>query len=287
MPNQANFRSDITTTTDPRFTASRIVKVPSELILYEETPASFAFDNDDNIEVHFYSIATNELILSTVINLEDAIIKSHVVGYTDNSYKNYIRIDFTKLFLDKDLILIPGDYRVVLNFFSNEIGSYSTKKLTINKISETRTEVELVFNDTVDEISRQENLTLVTEFVEKSFNKTDAVGVAEKIFKSGVESQDSTEGLTATNIETNIEIPDIGQTYENTLARIDRVGLRQIFDTQLNDFLLELFKYVREEIVINGDERIQEDEYQEIIRKVVLEKITNFRQTVDSRVIVS
>jgi len=287
MPNQANFRSDITTIIDPRFTASRIVKVPSELILYEETPASFAFDKDDNIEVHFYSVVTNELILSTIINLEDAIVKSHIVGYKDNSYKNYIRIDFTKLFIDKDLILIPGDYRVVLNFFSNEIGTYNNKKLTLNRISETRTEVELVFNDTVDDISRQENLTLLREFVEKSFNKTDAVGVAEKIFKSGVELNDSTEGLTAANIENNIEIADIGQTYENTLARIDRIGLREIFDTQLNDFLLELFKYVREEIVINGDERIQEDEYQEIIRKVILEKITNLRQTVDSRVIVS
>lgn len=287
MPNQANFRSDITTIIDPRFTASRIVKVPSELILYEETPASFAFDKDDNIEVHFYSVVTNELILSTIINLEDAIVKSHIVGYKDNSYKNYIRIDFTKLFIDKDLILIPGDYRVVLNFFSNEIGTYNNKKLTLNRISETRTEVELVFNDTVDDISRQENLTLLREFVEKSFNKTDAVGAAEKIFKSGVELNDSTEGLTAANIENNIEIADIGQTYENTLARIDRIGLREIFDTQLNDFLLELFKYVREEIVINGDERIQEDEYQEIIRKVILEKITNLRQTVDSRVIVS
>jgi hypothetical protein len=287
MPNQANFRSNITNITDPRFTASRIVKVPSELILYEETPASFAFDKDDNIEVHFYSVTTNELILSTVINLQDAIVKSHIVAYKDNSYKNYIRIDFTKLFLDKDLILIPGDYRMVLNFFSNEIGSYYNKKLTINRISDTRTEVELVFNDTIDEVSRQENLELVREFVEKSFNKTDAVGAAEKIFKSGVESNDSTEGLTAINIENNIEMPEIGQTYENTLARIDRIGLREIFDTQLNDFLLELFKYVREEIVINGDERIQEDEYQEIIRKVVLEKITNLRQTVDSRIVVS
>ena len=282
MPTQSNFRSDITTTTDIRYNASRIVRVPDELILYEEVPASFAFDRQDNIEIHFYTITTNQLLLSTVITLNDEIIKSHIVSYADNSYKNYIRIDLTKLFEYKNLILIPGDYRMVLNFVSDEIGSYTDRKLTLETISPSRTEVELVFNDTIDEVARQENLTLLREFIEPSFEKTDAVGAAEKIFKSGVELNDNTEGVTADNIIRYINTGS--QTYADTIARIDRLGLRNSFDTQLNDFLLNLFNFIREEIVINGDDRIQEDQFRQIITDMVSMHINNLRQTVDSRI---
>ena len=284
MPNQNNCRTDVTTKTEPRFLASRIINVPDTIILNEEVAGSFAFDKDDNIEIHFYTILENTLILSTVIRAQDDIIKSHIVSYADGTYKNYMRIDFSKLFIDKNLILIPGDYRMVLNFFSDEIGTYNNRKLNIDIISDSRTEVQVSFTDTIDDVSLQENLSLLKEFVEKGFNKPDAVGVAEKTFKSSVELNDRTEGLTAGNIADNIEIPTANQTSENTLDRIDRIGLRQIFDQQLNNFLLELFKIVREEIVINGDDRIQESEFQEAIRSVVAKNIGEMRKVSDTRI---
>jgi hypothetical protein len=287
MPNQANFRSDVTTRTDPRFSASRIVNNPAEIILFEEVPASFAFDAQDNVEIHFYTIPGNQLLLSTTIALNDNIIKSHIVAYDDNSYKNYIRIDFTKLFKDKNLILVPGDYRMVLNFFSDEIGSYTDKRLTIDTISPLRTEVQLTFNNVIDDVTRREDAYLLREFVEPSFNKSDAVGVAQKIFKSGVELNDSTEGVTADNIVANIEIPTINQTYTNTIARIGKLNLRESFDLQVNDFLLQLYTFISEEIVINGDDRIQQDEYEQIIRSVVRNNIGNLQQIMDSRIQVS
>lgn len=286
MPNQNNFRSDITNITDARFTASRIVRFPQESVLLEEVPASFAFDKEDNIEFHFYTIPGNQLLLSTVVTMNDDILKTHIVSYNDGTYKNYIRADFTKLFVDKEILLVPGDYRVVLNLFSDEIGNYNNRKLNLDIISNSRTEVQLSFNDTIDDVFRRENLYLLKEFVEKSFNKTDAVGVAEKIFISGVQLKDSTEGVTATNIVNNIEVNGI-QTGEDTIDRIDRIGLQTVFETQLNDFVQYLFKYIREEIVIKGDDRIQKDEYQTLIRNIVTEKINNLRQTVDSRIVVS
>lgn len=287
MPNQANFRSNITTQTEPRFSASRIVNNPSELILFEEVPASFAFDAQDNIEIHFYTIPGNQLLLSTTAILRDEIIKSHIVAYTDNSYKNYIRIDFTKLFKDKNLILVPGDYRMVLNFFSDEIGSYTDKRLTIDTISPLRTEVQLTFNNVIDEVTRREDAYLLREFVEPSFNKSDAVGVAQKIFESGVKLNDSTEGITADVVVENIEISEINQTYANTVARIDKLNLRESFDIQVNDFLLQLYTFISEEIIINGDDRIQQDEYEQIIRSVIQNNIGNLQQIVDSRIQVS
>lgn len=295
MPNQNNYRTDLTTRPEPRFTTSRIVNVPNDIILNEEVPASFAFDKDDNIEIHFYTVTGNQLILSTVITPNEDIIKSHIVRYRDNSYKNHIRIDFTTLFIEKELTLVPGDYRMVLNFFSDEIGSYRDKKLKIDVISDSRTEVQVSFNNTINDVVKQENLYLLNEFIEKGFNKSDAVGAAEKIFVSGVRRRistedvpveiiDSTEGLTADNIKENIETPAANQTIEDTLNRIERIGLQDIFDEQLNSFLPELYKFVREEIIINGDERIQESEFREIVERVVRDRISRFAQTVDKRI---
>jgi hypothetical protein len=287
MPNQLNYRTDLTPLTDPRFTVSRIVNLNDNFILNEEVPASFAFDKDDEIEVHMYTSIGNQLILSTSIKLSDDIIKNHIVSYADNSYKNYIRVDFTKLFVDKGLILVPGEYRMVLNFFSNEIGAYDNKKLSIDIISDSRTEVQISFTDTIDDIKYQENLYLLKEFVEKGFNKPDAVGVAQKIFASGVELDDSTEGLTAENVESNIDIQEAAQTREDTLDRIELIGLTEIFNTQLNNFLPELYKFVREEIVINGDDRIQEPEFKEFIRSAVEKKIHLLARQMDKRIQVS
>lgn len=295
MPNQNNFRSDVTTKTDANVTylASRIVRIPEEVIFLEEVPASVGYDNEDNIEIHFYSVPSNVRILSTTTNLKNEILKSHIVSFEDGTYKNYIRIDFTKLFEKNSLLLIPGDYRMVLNFFSDEVGSYTNRKLSVTNISETRTEVELSFNDSIDEVSRAENEKLLYEFVEPSFTKPDAVGVAEKIFKSGVELNNPDEGTTSTTVIENIEVPAIintsgnvprEQTFENTIARMERIGLRKIFEQQLNDFITTLFDPVREQLVVNGDERIQEPEFQSFIRQVVGDNITNLRQTVDARI---
>lgn len=298
MPNQDNFRTDLTTKIEPRFTVSRIINVADDFILNEEVPASFAFDKDDNIELHFYTAQTDQLILSTVITPNEDIIKSHVVSYNDNSYKNFIRIDFTSLFIEKQIILVPGEYRMVINFFSDEIGSYEDRKLKIDVISDTRTEVQVSFNNTINDVTQRENLYLLNEFIEKGFNKTDAVGTVEKIFVSGVRARiqnedvpveiiDSTEGLTAENIKENIETQTANQTIETTLNRIQLIGAQEIFDEQLNSFLPELYKFIAEEIIINGDERIQKNEFRELMEATIRNNISKFAQIVDRRIQVS
>jgi hypothetical protein len=286
MPNQNNFRSNVTTTEDIRYTASRIVQIPEESIFLEEIASSFGYDGEDNVEIHFYTIPGNQIILSTVVKINEDILKAHIVSYSDDTYKNYLRVDLTKLFVDKNLVLIPGQYKMVMNFFSDEIGGYTDRRLTIETISPSRTEVELVFNNTVDDIVRNENEYFLKEFVDPSVTKTDAVGVAEKIFFSGVALDNADEGMTANVVVGNIEVNDI-QVTDDTIGRVDRLNLRNVFDAQLDDFLQDLFKFIREEIVINGDDRIQQQQYQDIIRKVVEEKIVNMRQTMDSRIKIS
>lgn len=286
MPNQENFRSDVTTPTIPRYLASRVVRVPEELILYEEVPASFGFDGQDNIEFHFYTIPENELLVSVVTNISDNVIRSHVVTYGDNTSKNYLEIDFTKLFVDKDIVIIPGDYRLVMNYFSDEIGSYDNKILSFDTISPSRTEVQLSFNNTIDAISRLQNLDLLREFIEKSFNKSDAIGVAEKIFVSGVELNDATEGINSELVVSNLEIAP-NQTYTDTIDRIIAINREEDFKQKIDAFLKELYTFIREEIVINGDDRIQETQYKDIISAVIKQKISLLNQTLDTRIVAS
>lgn len=286
MPNQYNFRSDVTNTTDVRYQASRIVRFPEEEILLEQLPASFGYETFDNVEIHFYTIPTNTLILSSVVNSNnfEEILKSHIVSYDDGSFKNYIRIDFTKLFEVNNLILIPGDYRVVINLFSDEIGSYDTKKMYIQKVAAAGTEVQLAFLPTQDEVQRQSNQNELREFVEPSFDRPTAVGVDEKIFASGVRLNNSFEGLTYENITDNIETPTANQSREDTIERIQRLGIIDKFETNIEEFLLILYEYIKNEIIINGDRRIQENEFKQFIEKAISSKISTLQT--DNRIII-
>lgn len=279
MPTQSNFRTDVTNNKEIRYTASRIVSVGDEFILLEEIPASFGFDIDDVVEIHFYTIPENQLILSTVIDLTDDIIKSHIVSYADDTFKNYVRIDFTKLFINKNLILAPSDYRMVLNFLSNEIGSYDNRILSLQVISDSRTEAQLVFNNTVDDAVKEQNLKLLKEFVEPSLNKPDTIGAMEKIFTSGITTDDINEGITSALIAQSFPT--------DVVQRMTTLGVYDVFKTQIDNFLLELFTFVREEIIIKGDERLQFDEIQQIIINTVVSKITELQRIVDSRIKVS
>lgn len=297
MPNQNNFRSNIVNNTEPRFLASRVVKSLNEGILFEQIPASFGYEPTDYIEVHFYTKQTNSLILSTTIAASDAdILKSHVVSYPDGTLKNYIRIDFTELFKRKQLILIPGDYKLVLNFFSNEIGDYNNKKMYIDVISNDRTEIQIAFRDNIDSNGNIDanlianNDKLLYEFVEKGFDKVNAVGAAEKIFLSGVQTENSDEGLTYDNIVGNIYVarttPNEDQTVENTIDRIENLGenVIQQFEQEINNFLPKLFETVREEIIINGDKRIQEEEFKKIIDDAIRLRLNELQAAIDSRI---
>jgi hypothetical protein len=286
MPNQLNFRSDITRNTDPRFTASRIVRNPSEAILLEEIPASFGYDLEDVIEVHFYTSISNELVLSSTIKLSDDNIVSRVVKFNDGTYKNYIRIDFTKLFLDNDLILPQNDYKMVLNFFSDEIGSYNNRKLDLDVISDSRTEVQLVFADTIDEVSQQQNISLAKEFVEPSFTKIDALGLIQKIFKSGIDLNNKNEGVTVDSAIDNISVVP-NQTIENTITLVRLFNLENQFNGEVNKFIYEMFDFVSSEIVINGDERIQATDLANVIRTIIKQKMPGLQNKLNNKIIIS
>jgi hypothetical protein len=289
MPNQTNFKSDVISNRDSRFVASRIINEESEELLFEIIPASIGYESSDNIELHFYSVPGNTLYLSTVIRAdEDDILKSHIVLYEDESYKNYIKIDFSRLFVKKNISLIPGDYKITINFFTDEIGSYNDRKLYVDRISNSRTEVQVAYFNPRDLDKVSLNINELREFVLPSFSKPVAVGVAEKIFKSGVTLQDDISGITYNNILNNIDIPEINQTFQNSIASIRRIGenVEESLKNQIETILPIIYEKLRETIVMEGDARIQEDEFIEFINKIVDEEVSKLQSLSDSRILI-
>jgi len=284
MPNQSNFRSSLTQS-DVRFLASRIVRLPTEQILLEEVPASFGYDAEDNVELHFYTARSNLLVTSIITKLSEEIVKLHIVGYDDGTYKTYLQIDFTKLLVDKNTTIVPGDYKVSINFFSDEIGSYDNPILAISEISPSRTEIEVYFTNSTDEVKIAQNDTLIREFINEGFSKAEAIGVMKKVLQDGVTSGNDSEGLTANNIVNNIEIPAV-QTTESTIGRLETLGIDQQFKDAVNAYLPNLFEKIREKIVI-GDELVQSDELEQFIRNEIKITLEQLQVSLDPRVTIS
>lgn len=283
MPSQPNYRNQVLNQTQPRILASRIVRVPTEEILLEEIPASFGYDEQDNVELHFYTARSNQLVVSIVTKLSDNIVKMHVVGYDDGTYKTYLQIDFTKLFVDKNRGIAPGEYKLTINFFSDEIGSYNDRVLSVTKISPSRTEVEVAFNNNLsDPVTYRSNDDLLREFIVPSLTKPDAIGVMKKLLKDGVETESDFEGITANNVFNNIEIGNV-QTVNSTVTRLQTLGLEQQVKDAINSYLPTLYETIREKIV-KGDERLQKSELMALFREEMQKTIKTLATSVDRRI---
>jgi hypothetical protein len=144
MPNFRNFQSNALS---GKYTISRIIADKKDDLLVMEVPALFEERLlEENIEVHLYSIADNSLIFSYIVKNENQAIYVETLQYEDGSQRNLLFIDFAKTLA---AVEIPsGRYSVTLNFFANEIGKYDNRILKVNRISTSRTEVELKLTDT-------------------------------------------------------------------------------------------------------------------------------------------
>jgi hypothetical protein len=284
MPNNYNYRSNVPA--EVTFLVSRISRSSDDSVLLEILPGAFAFDAQSNIELHFYSQPNNALILSLVVEPEDIaeILKSHIVTYDDGTLRNYIKIDFSKLFDLNQTLLLPGDYKVVMNFFTNEIGKYFDRTMFIQEISDSKTEVQLAFADIKNDVDAQQANNLLSEFVEPSFEKSIAVGVAEKVFFSGVNLGDDAEGVTVSNLPDTIDTA--AESFVDVLTRIDRVSpqVQVQFKEQVNTAIQNIYSRVKESIIEFGDSRIQRDELDIFIQDAVNKEVEMLRMLVDPRI---
>lgn len=174
MSNQTNY-VEIVPNQPTAFPVSRIAESPNDNdIIIGRQPGEFGFDADDNVEMHFYD-ATNRLVGSVVIPVTSGIISSRTIITQDSQKEEKIVIDMTRVQKELGLLVPPGTYSVTLNFFSNEIGSFVDRKLVIEEVSPSRTELRLGFNGQFGEIEQNE----LFEFVQQSVPRVVAEGLME------------------------------------------------------------------------------------------------------------
>lgn len=171
MSNQENYVQTIPN--NPQvFSVSRIAESENDQdIIVGRLPGEFGFTSDDNIEMHFYD-STNRLVGSVVIPVSTGIISARTVLLPNQEKEEKVIIDMTRVQKELGLLVPPGIYTVSLNFFANEIGSYTDRKMVIEEVSPSRTELRLGFNKVVTEVEQSELL----EFVQPSVPRVIAAG---------------------------------------------------------------------------------------------------------------
>lgn len=173
MPNQSNY-VEVIPTQAKAFSVSRIAESPNDTeVIIGRQPGEFGFNANDNIEMHFYD-NSDRLVGSVVVPVSSGIISSRTIITPDNPKEEKIVIDMTRVQKELGLLIPPGTYSVTLNFFSNEIGSFTDRKLTIQEVSPSRTELRLGF----DQFSTTEQNELF-EFTQPSVPRVVAEGLVE------------------------------------------------------------------------------------------------------------
>jgi hypothetical protein len=141
-----------------------------------EIPTNVANLEKTNIEINFYSLFDNSLVYSDVVPASVGAISTETFQYTDGTSRVLLFIDFSKLVA---YAFPQGQYQVVFNFFEDEIGSYTDKKLMVSQISVSRSEVELEYigapadSEIAHFTSPQINNTWVVDALKQIFNQPD------------------------------------------------------------------------------------------------------------------
>lgn len=172
MSNQLNYGQEVPV--NPKaFSVSRIAQSENDTdIILGRLPGKFGFSSDDNIEMHFYD-SQNKLFGSVIVPVSSGIVIGRTVLLPDGSTDEKIIVDMTRVQKELGLFIAPGTYTVSINFFANEIGSYTNPKMIIEEVSPSRTELRLGFTSTITQSDQVE----LFEFTQQSVPRVVAAGI--------------------------------------------------------------------------------------------------------------
>jgi len=278
MPNQTNY-VQVIPNKPQSFPISRIAESESDIDIIEgRLPAEFGFDIDDNIEMHFYD-SVNNLVGSVLIPVSSGIISAKTVLLPDNSKDEKIIINMTRVQKELGLIIPPGTYTTIINLFSDEIGTYTDRKMTIEEVSPSRTELRLGFNTVFTEVEQGE----LFEFVEPSVPRvlaaglvggTIGVGQNDIITQTPDEQAQINEYVAKINEFLEDLNPDIVAQLTNLEAELpDNLNLTiEFISAAIYDEFVNLLEVTRSS---KQFDRLQENEIVAIIEKAIDNALTN------------
>jgi hypothetical protein len=279
MPNQKNY-VELIPSKPQSIAMSRIAESEVDTdILQARIPAGFGFDYTDNIELHFYD-SQNVLVNSTIIPIATGIITARSISLPDGSVEEKVLVDMARAQTELGLFLSPGTYTVTINLFSDEIGSYGNKKLTIEEISQSRTEIRLGFNVQYTDTEDSE----LFEFVEPSLPRVVAAGTIGSIVGHN-EAQTITQENEPPQTQTQMFITDVNVELESLIPTIqsELITIEPALPTELDTTISIAGEYVYEEFVklldisLNSKtfDRLQKNELDVLIEQAVANAFAN------------
>jgi hypothetical protein len=279
MPNQKNY-VELIPSKPQSIAMSRIAESEVDTdILQARIPAGFGFDYTDNIELHFYD-SQNVLVNSTIIPIAMGIVTARSISLPDGSVEEKVLVDMARAQTELGLFLSPGTYTVTINLFSDEIGSYGNKKLTIEEISRSRTEIRLGFNVQYTDTESSE----LFEFVEPSLPRVVAAGTIGSIVGHD-EAQTITQENEPPQTQTQMFITDVNVELESLIPTIqsELTTIEPALPTELDTTISIAGEYVYEEFVklldtsLNSKtfDRLQKNELDVLIEQAVANAFAN------------
>lgn len=270
MPNTQNFRTDDVTLSQlySKYNLSRIIANKSDDLLDMEVSADFPEKIlENNIEINLYSLADNSLIFADVIkNTEQntGAIYVEKLQYSDGSMRKLLYIDFAKVV--PSLRLPSGQYSVTLNFFMDEVGSYDNRILKVNRISTSRTEVELKLTDSSQQEKLQQfsipriNIEYIKPALAQIFNQTGFDNLNIPMSQAKIDSsslyQNFTSGSGQNLVQYGFDVDDGSRIGINTIAQnVLNVAYPIAVDTITNAILIGSRSFTEVElsnIVVNA-----------------------------------
>jgi len=210
-------------------------------VIFGRLPGQFGFDQDDNIEMHFYD-SSNNLVGSVIIPVNTGIISGRTILLPDGTEDEKIVVDMTRVQKELGLLVPPGTYTVSINLFSNEIGAYNNPKMIIEEVSTSRTELRLGFvasNITDVEVSE------LFEFTQPSVPRATAASILADILV--VDNPTSTEDQQAPGPD---EILAFTSNVIQKLEDVDPEIITKLSDIQpdANDNLFATIRVLNEAI---------------------------------------
>lgn len=286
MPNQDNYIQDISDFQRGQ-AVWRFPDPASKLILERIKNTGFGLNSErDNLEIHLYELNTNELVKSVRVPLTENYLYIRETG--DPSHIEY-GLEFWNpedpegSLLEKYFSDVPGGYyNIVVNFFSDELGSYDDLQWKIKTISPTRGEIVIETTGQLNEEIEED----IEYFLDTSMFFDDFVALIYQLFNKATPDSIQSE-MEALNIRTfndfNASLkkysPD-GFTYLYTKVNDGyRSQYRSALKNLYNKIFLRITDYLTEQLK-NNNTRITKTRFKQelfhIIEQTVVQNLNKF-----------
>lgn len=262
MPNQLNFPDQL-----PQKLIierpSRLARVDTKQFQTGVKQVVFGITERDVVELWTY-FPDGRLAGHVTLPVYDTAIRLSTAMDNTGAYE-FLNIDFGEVV--RRMSLEQGRYGLVVNIFRNEVGSELGEKLTVEAISEDRTEVRLVAARPTDNIMRE-----LYEFTVPSVPKIVAQGLVDQTFGQ------SLDALPDEQLDSDKVLRDVDIFINGTSARLDYADAEFAYELMTTAVLDRAYPIVLNKMAADRQNlNIQEADLERYMSEAIQEVVRDMR----------